>query len=62
MGEEPNEIKQHIDAKREELGENLGILQHKVKRATDWRSWVERKPLVAVGAAFAGGLWLAMRR
>ena len=61
MAQKPDEIKQHIDAQREQLGENLEILQHEVKRVTNWRTWVERKPLIAIGVAFAGGLWLAMR-
>jgi hypothetical protein len=61
MAQEADAIKQHIDAQRERLGENLQRLEHEVKKAADWRIWVERKPLVALGVAFAGGLWLATR-
>ncbi len=43
------------------IRENLQRLEHEVKKAADWRIWVERKPLVALGVAFAGGLWLATR-
>lgn len=62
MAESTDAIKQHIDTQRERLGENLHDLESQVKRAADWRMWVERKPLIALGVAFAGGVWLATRR
>lgn len=61
MGERTDEIRQHIDTQRERLGENLQDLEHQVKKATDWRTWVERKPLAALGIALAGGIWLGTR-
>ena len=61
MAEETDEIKRHIHRQREQLGENLQDLETEVRKATDWRSWVERKPLVALGIAFVGGFWLATR-
>jgi hypothetical protein len=61
MAERTDEIRQHIDAQREQLGENLEHLERHVKKAADWRTWVERKPMFALAVAFAAGLWLATR-
>jgi hypothetical protein len=56
MAEEPNQIKRHIDSTREELGDNLHELEHRVKQATNWRTYVEKSPMTMVAAAFAGGV------
>jgi hypothetical protein len=61
MAEATEAIKQHIHTQREKLGENLQDLETQVRKAADWRTWVERKPLVALGVAFVGGFWLATR-
>ncbi len=61
MAERPDEIKRRIERHRERLGENLEILQNEVVRAKNWKTWVERKPLAALGLAFVGGLWLSTR-
>jgi ElaB/YqjD/DUF883 family membrane-anchored ribosome-binding protein len=61
VAENPDQIKRHIETQRERLGENLDILQHEMKRVTDWRTWVGKKPLIALGVALAGGLWLGTR-
>lgn len=60
-------IKRHIEQEREVLGENIQDLQGRVegyqqrfRDATDWRLWLERKPLIAVGAAFGSGLLLSL--
>jgi len=60
MGEESDEIKKHIDAKREELGAHLNELEYRVKSATDWRGQVNRQPGKAMAMAFGGGLVLAL--
>jgi hypothetical protein len=60
MGEEPDQIERHIDATRGQLGENLAELERKVKNATDWRLHFHRNPFPMMGAAFAGGLLLAL--
>ena len=56
MAEEPDEIKQHIDSTRAELGANLHELEARVKRAVNWRTYVERWPFPAVGAAVLCGV------
>ncbi len=61
MAEGPDEIKQHIERQREELGENIQALETRVKGATDWRSWIEKKPLLLLGLAFGGGLYLSTK-
>jgi len=66
MAEEANQIKNHIDNTRRELDSNLNELQsrvqdqvhelrHRVKEATNWRTYVNRYPLPIVGVAFACG-------
>jgi hypothetical protein len=61
VGEKPEEIRHHIEQQRERLEENLEFLETRVKRAADWRTWVARKPLAILGAAFGGGLILALK-
>ena|ERR1051326_2649075 len=56
MAETPDDIKRHIDSTRSDLGQNLQVLQTKVKHATDWRGYVERNPAILVGLAFTGGI------
>jgi len=60
MGETPDEIERHIYEKRSELGENIDELQQKVKTAVDWRAQFDQRPWVLMGAAFGGGLLLAL--
>jgi ElaB/YqjD/DUF883 family membrane-anchored ribosome-binding protein len=60
MGEESDQIKKHIDEKRQELGAHLNELEYRVKSATDWRAQVLKHPEKAAGAAFGVGLLLAL--
>ena len=60
MGEATDQIKQHIDAKRDELGAHLNELEYRVKSAADWRTQVRKQPGKALAAAFGGGLVLAL--
>jgi ElaB/YqjD/DUF883 family membrane-anchored ribosome-binding protein len=59
MAQKPDAIRQHIEVQRAELGENLQFLEHRVKAATDWRNWLQERPLVMVGAAFGVGFLLS---
>jgi ElaB/YqjD/DUF883 family membrane-anchored ribosome-binding protein len=60
MGAESDEIKRHIEEKREQLGAHLNELEYRVKTVTDWRAQVSKHPREAVAAAFGGGLLLAL--
>jgi hypothetical protein len=59
MAEEPNQIKRHIDAKRDELGKNVDELGQRVKQATDWHTYFDKSPMTALTLAFAGGVVLS---
>ncbi len=61
-----DEVKRHIEREREVLGTELQHLEHRVRSvadqvrsAADWHTWLDRKPLLFVGLAFAGGLYLS---
>jgi hypothetical protein len=60
MVETATQIEAHIEETRHHLGANLDALERKVKSATDWREHFQSSPLTIAGAAFAGGLVLAM--
>jgi Protein of unknown function (DUF3618) len=59
MAEEPNEIRRHIDATRQQLGRNMGELEGRVKKATDWRAYFDKSPMTMLAVAFAGGIVLS---
>jgi Protein of unknown function (DUF3618) len=59
MAEEPNQIKQHIDATRHELGKNVDELGNRAKRATDWHTYFDKSPMTMLALAFAGGVVLS---
>jgi hypothetical protein len=60
MVETTAQIETHIETTREHLGANLDALERKIKSATDWREYFQRTPMTLLGAAFAGGVILAM--
>ena len=60
MAQEPNEIREHIDAKRAKLGDDLEEIEHRMKNAVDWRSWYRKNTTAMLGAAAAGGFLLSM--
>ena len=59
MGEKTNEIEQHIREQRNELGQNIGELQQKVKDTVDWRAQFEQRPMTMIGLAVGGGFLLS---
>src|SRR5665213_87150 len=59
MGEKSSEIEQHIQDQRVELDGHINELGDKVRNAVDWRAQVDERPLVMIGAAFAGGILLS---
>jgi hypothetical protein len=58
MDERPDQILNHIEAQRDELGRNLNELETRVKQSTDWRTYFDRNPMMMLGAALGGGLLL----
>jgi Protein of unknown function (DUF3618) len=60
MVETTAQIETHIETTREHLGANLDALEEKLKSATDWRAYFQSSPGTLLGAAFAGGVALAM--
>ena len=56
MDETPEQIMNHIELQRDELGRNLGELESRVKRSTDWRAQFDRNPMLMIGVAMGGGL------
>jgi hypothetical protein len=59
VDEETSRIKQHIDAEREQLGRNIDEIEHRVRKATDLKSYFDRHTGLILGAAVAGGVLLA---
>ncbi len=56
MGERTDQIEQQINRTREDLGENFNELEQKVKRAFDWRTQFEERPMTMLAIAFGGGV------
>ena len=59
MGETSYQIERHIQETRNDLGDNFGELQSKVKKAVDWRAQVEERPGTMLALAFGGGIVLS---
>jgi hypothetical protein len=45
-----------IERTRERLSASLGALRDELTGLTDWRSWIERRPLPFLAGAFAVGV------
>jgi hypothetical protein len=56
MDEKSDQILNHIESQRSQLGRNLDELEHKVKRTADWRNHFEDNPALMLGLALGGGL------
>ena len=50
------ETEAEIERTRARLSASLGALREELNELTDWRSWVERRPLTFLGGAFALGI------
>lgn len=60
MAEDPNEIAVEIQGQRARLGRHVQELEQSIHEATDWRTYVRRKPFASLGVAFGIGLGLAL--
>lgn len=56
MADTPEALRRTIAATQDELTRNLEALEEKGKELVDWRAHVEKRPMVMLGAAFAGGV------
>src|SRR5262245_19137352 len=56
MDERSDQILEHIESQRNQLGENLNELETRVRRTTDWRAQFDRNPMLMLSAALGGGL------
>lgn len=55
-------LRANISRTREELVDTAEELKHTVRANLDWRTWVGRHPVLALGAALGVGVWLGGRR
>jgi hypothetical protein len=51
-----------IARSRELVARSVLELQRELSRAVDWREWIRRKPVLAVGLAFGLGVLLGRRQ
>ena len=58
MDEKPDQIIGHIEAQRHELGRNLNELENRVRATTNWRTYFDKNPVMAMGVALGGGILL----
>lgn len=49
-----------IERTRERLTASLGALRDELSELTDWRSWIERRPVPFLAGAFAFGFLLGL--
>ena len=55
-------LRANINRTREELVDTAEELKHTVQANLEWRTWVVRHPVLALGAALGVGVWLGSRR
>ena len=58
-GETLEQIEQHIDATRTQLGANLNELETQLRNVVDWRVQFDSRPWTLLGLAFGAGLLLS---
>jgi hypothetical protein len=51
-----------VERARERVTQSMMALRNEVARQVDWRLWVQRRPALFLGGAFALGFWLGNRR
>jgi len=60
VGQETNKIKQHIDDERADLDRNFREIEYRLKDATDLKAHFDKNTGLILGAAVAGGFFLAL--
>jgi len=51
-----------VERARERVAQSMMALRNEVARQVDWKSWVQRRPMLFVGGALVVGFWLGNRR
>src|SRR6185312_15441370 len=59
MGQTASQIESHIAAERDQLQQNILVLDEKAREAVDWRTQFNARPRTMLAIAFAGGIVLA---
>jgi hypothetical protein len=49
-----------LERTRERFSASLGALREEISDLTEWRTWVERRPLQFLAGAFAAGLLVGL--
>lgn len=60
MDQSPSQIEHEIETRRVGLEIHVRELESKLDEATDWRTYVRRKPLAITAGAFGFGILLAL--
>jgi hypothetical protein len=58
----PAQVRAEIERTREQLATSVLALREEVAVATDWRLWVQRRPVLCLSTAFAIGFLIGSRR
>jgi len=56
MDESTLHLQRQLASEREQLNDNLRVLETKARELTDWRSQFQKQPLLMLGLAFGGGM------
>lgn len=59
MGQTASQIENHIAAEREQLQQNILVLDERAREAVDWRTQFNARPGTLLGLAFGVGIVLA---
>lgn len=55
-----DQIRQHIEARRGRIAQDIDELEYRVKRTVDWRAQFREHTAVIMAAAFAAGVLLGL--
>jgi hypothetical protein len=58
MDEKSDQILEHIEEQRNQLGANLNELETRVRRTADWRAHFDNNPMLMLAGALGGGILL----
>jgi hypothetical protein len=59
-GSQSRQVEHEIERQRQELADNLVLLETKVQRTVDWRLQYQKRPFVALAIVFVAGIILSM--